>query len=131
MSTGAPGKAPPWNRFSAKAAVIVPSFFMPILTSIEVDEVGPVARKTSARCMTILTGRPHLRESASATGSMKTVVLPPKPPPISDGMTRNCAASMPSRSAQMLRTTKWPCVQTQSSPRPSAVSEARQACGSI
>ena len=33
----------------------------------------------------VATGRP----SARATGSMNTVVLPPKPPPISEAVTRN------------------------------------------
>ena len=65
--------------------------------------VGPVARKTSSRLITSFTGRLALRDSASATGSMNTVVLPPKPPPISDGVTRSLATSMPSRAAQVLR----------------------------
>ena len=33
-------------------------------------EVGPVARNTSSRVITILTGRPVLRDSASATGQI-------------------------------------------------------------
>ena len=89
--------------------------------------VGPVARKTSSRLITTLTGRPALRESARATGSMKTVVLPPKPPPISDGVTRRLETSMPKRAAQTSRTMKWPWVQTQSSPEPSELTLARQA----
>ena len=62
-----------------------PSFLAPILTSMLLEAVGPVARNTSSRLITIFTGRLALRDSASATGSMNTVVLPPKPPPISDG----------------------------------------------
>ena len=65
--------------------------------------VGPVARNTSSRLITSLTGRLALRESASATGSMNTVVLPPKPPPISEGVTRSFATFMPRRAAQVLR----------------------------
>jgi hypothetical protein len=61
---------------------------MPILTSIEVETVGPVARNTSSRLITIFTGRPDFRASSSATGSMKTTVLPPKPPPFSEAVTR-------------------------------------------
>ena len=56
---------------------------------MEEDAVGPVARRTSSRLITILTGLPALRDRASATGSMKVVVLPPKPPPISDDVTRS------------------------------------------
>jgi hypothetical protein len=67
-------------------------------------EVGPVARNTSSRLMTRRTGRPALRESASATGSMKTVVFPPKPPPISEAVTRSLETSMSSSRAQALRT---------------------------
>ncbi len=79
---------------------MVPSRFMPIFTSIEVEEVGPEARSTSSRLITIFTGRPALRASASATGSRNTVVLPPKPPPISVGSTRICETSRPSSLAE-------------------------------
>ena len=83
---------------------MVPSRFMPIFTSIEVEEVGPVARSTSSRVITIFTGRPALRASASATGSRNTVVLPPKPPPISEAVTLSWLTSSPSSPAQVLRT---------------------------
>ena len=83
-----PGKAPPCIRKTAEAAVIFPFFFMPILTSIEAEAVGPVARKTSDLVITNFTGRPPaFRERASESASEKIVVLPPKPPPISDGVT--------------------------------------------
>ena len=81
-----------------------PSFVAPILTVMLELEVGPEARNTSSRLITIFTGWPALRESASATGSMKTVVLPPKPPPISEAVTRSFDTSMPSSAAQVLRT---------------------------
>ena len=100
-SMGAPGKAPPCNRNTPCPAVMVPSFFIPIRTSIEVDEVGPVARNTSERDITIFTGRLVLRESASATGSMNTVVFPPNPPPISEAVTRRADCSRPSNAAQV------------------------------
>ena len=50
-----------------------------------------------------LTGLPALRDSASATGSAQTWVLPPKPPPISDDVTRSLEASRPSSWAQCWR----------------------------
>src|SRR5271166_1967122 len=87
----------------AEAAVIVPSLLAPILTSIEVALVGPEARKTSSRDMTSLTGRPALRDSASATGSAQICVLPPKPPPISDEVTRSFETSRPSSAAHCWR----------------------------
>ena len=63
---------------------------MPILTSIDADAVGPVARRTSDRVITNFTGRPpDFRERASDSASEKIVVFPPKPPPISDGVTRS------------------------------------------
>ena len=45
---------------------------MPSLISIEAEAVGPVARSTSDRDITIFTGRPVFRDSAKATGSMVT-----------------------------------------------------------
>ena len=104
MSTGDPGNAPPWYFSTASAAVIRPSFLAPILTQTVALEVGPLARNTSSRLMTIFTGLPALRESARATGSMKTVVLPPNPPPISEAVTRSLDTSMPRSVAQTLRT---------------------------
>ncbi len=103
-STGEPEKAPPWYFSTASPAVMRPSLVTPTLTHMEVLEVGPVARNTSSRLITSLTGRPALRDSASATGSMKTVVLPPKPPPISEAVTFSLEISMPRIWAQALRT---------------------------
>ena len=42
---------------------------------------------TSVRLMDSLTGWPVFLDSAAATGSRYTRVLPPNPPPISMGMT--------------------------------------------
>ncbi len=68
--TGEPGKAPAWYfSISARAAVSVPSFFAPSFTSITAPEVGPEARNTSSRVITIFTGRPHFFDSATASGS--------------------------------------------------------------
>ena len=94
-------------------------------------DVGPEALNTSSRVMTIFTGRPHLRDSASATGSMKIVVLPPNPPPISEAVTRSPLVSSPSSAAHSFCTFQWPWVQHHNSPLPSAPSVPRQAWGSI
>ena len=64
-----PVKAPVWKINSASAAVMVPSFFTPILTRDFVPDTGPVARNTSLRVRVIFTGRLALRESWIATGS--------------------------------------------------------------
>ena len=130
-SHGAPGKAPPCKRKTPLAAVIVPSFFMPILISIDVDAVGPVARNTSERLITILTGLLALRDKASATGSIKTVVFPPKPPPISEAVTRNWLVSNPKSAAHIFWAYQWPCVVHHNSPFPSFPRLPRQAWGSI
>ena len=75
-----------------------------MMAKIEAEAVGPVARKTSARLITSFTGAPPaLRDSASASGSIKMMVLPPKPPPISEGVTRSCEASVPRTAAHMRR----------------------------
>ena len=77
---------------------------MPIFTSIDADAVGPVARKTSARLITILTGRPpDFLLNAKANGSIKIVVLPPNPPPISDGVTHSLLDSRPNTAAHICR----------------------------
>ena len=103
-SIGAPGKAPPCNLKTPEPAVIVPSFFIPILISIEVEEVGPVALNTSDLLITNLTGLFVLRDNARATGSINIAVLPPNPPPISDGVTRNALVSMSKSAAQVFCT---------------------------
>ena len=64
-----------------------PSRVAPSLTRIELPEVGPEARNTSSRVITIFTGRPAFCDRRMATGSRYTTVLPPKPPPISHGVT--------------------------------------------
>ena len=51
------------------AATMVPSFLAPILTVLIEPDVGPVARNTSSRFITIFTGRPVLRDSTTAMGS--------------------------------------------------------------
>ncbi len=66
---GEPGNAPACRYQVPWPATIVPSFLGPIFTVEEEPEVGPDARITSSRDITILTGRPDFRESASATGS--------------------------------------------------------------
>ncbi len=66
---GEPGKAPAWYLSTRSAATMVPSRVAPSLTSMTPPEVGPVARNTSSRVITILTGRPVFFDSASATGS--------------------------------------------------------------
>ena len=67
--TGEPAKAPAWNLHSASAATMRPSLVAPILTVTTPPEVGPVARNTSSRLITILTGRPLCLDSAIASGS--------------------------------------------------------------
>ena len=81
---------------------------MPMRQLELVEEVGPEARNTSSRVMVIFTARPDLRDSASATGSRNTVVLPPKPPPISEGGHPQLAdlESHAPRAEHMLRTMK-------------------------
>ena len=108
-----------------------PSRVAPSLTRIELPEVGPEARNTSSRVITIFTGRPAFCDRRMATGSRYTTVLPPKPPPISAAMTRICDVSRPSSRLQKPRTWKWPCVVVQSWTWPSSAALARQACGSM
>ena len=97
---GEPGNAPAWYFSTSCAATMVPSFFAPIFTSIVAPEVGPEARNTSSRVICIFTGRPAFFDSAIATGSRYTSVLPPNPPPISIGTARMLEMSIPSSLAQ-------------------------------
>ena len=61
--TGEPGNAPAWNRNVASAATIRPSRRAPILMVFDDPAVGPVARNTSSRVITIFTGAPAFFES--------------------------------------------------------------------
>ena len=85
--TGDPVYAPASNAIHASAAVIVPSFFAPILILVCEPGVGPVASKTSPRDISSLTGRPDFFDKIAATGGRYTEILPPNPPPISCGTT--------------------------------------------
>src|SRR4029434_476693 len=76
--TGEPWKAPAWYLSSAKPATNLPFLVAPIFTRTVAPEVGPEALKTSSRDITIFTGRLALRESAMASGSRYTTVLPPR-----------------------------------------------------
>ena len=49
--------------------VMRPFFLAPTLTRQTVPDVGPVARNTSSRLITIFTGRPARCDSSTATGS--------------------------------------------------------------
>ena len=69
-SSPASPERPAWNFKVPSAAVIVPSFFTPILTCIDDPEVGPVALKTSSRLIVTLTGRPVFFDKSAATGSI-------------------------------------------------------------
>ena len=66
---GEPGKAPACKLYVAFTAVILPSLVAPILTVLDDPDVGPVARNTSSRDITILTGRPDFFARTSANGS--------------------------------------------------------------
>ena len=89
-------------------AVIVPSFFAPILTQLRVAEPGPEALKTSSRSIIIFTGRPDFFDKINATGSRYTVVLPPNPPPISLAMTFSRFRLRLKSLAVLARTSKCP-----------------------
>ena len=108
---------------------MAPSRLTPIFTVIEAPEVGPVPLNTSSRDMFIRTGWPDFFESVSATGSRYTSVLPPKPPPISAGLTLMSPMVMPVSLAVRLRTAKWPWLELQISALPPPSQFARQAWG--
>src|ERR1700722_1509621 len=129
--TGEPGNAPAWNLKIASAATILPSLVTPTLAHMDEPEVGPVALNTSSRVICRRTGRPDFRESNAATGSKYAMVLPPKPPPISAGVTRRSPILQPRSLAVSARIWKWPWLEDQISPCPSASIFATQACGSI
>src|SRR4029450_13347208 len=98
--TGEPWKAPAWHFSSAQPATNLPSLVAPIFTFTVAPEVGPEDLKTSSRGGPSCAGPLALRESASASGSRYTTVLPPKPPPISEAVTRILAVSRARSRAQ-------------------------------
>ena len=59
------------------------------------------------------------------------MVLPPKPPPISVGMTLIMSVDSPSTFALNARTMNAPCVQHHTTERPSSPVRASTACGSM
>ena len=63
--------------------------------------------------MYILTGRPVFLDMIAAAGSMYGLVLPPKPPPISIGITFTSAMGMPSMCATVSRIANGPCDDVQ------------------
>ncbi len=67
---GDPRYAPASYQSDPLAATSVPSRFAPSLTRTFEPEVGPLARKTSSRVITIFTGRFALRDKTAASGSM-------------------------------------------------------------
>ena len=129
--TGEPGYAPASKASSTSAAVIVPSFFAPIFTRLQEPHVGPLASNVSARLISIFTAWPVLRDSSAATGSRYTGILPPKPPPISMGVTRICDTGISSSCAIASRTVNAPCVLHQMCSLPSLFHSAVALCGSM
>ena len=112
-------------------AWIAPSEEAPTRTRTWEPAVGPVPTSTSSRDMTILTGRPVFFESRAATGSRYTGILPPKPPPISIGVTLMFDTGISRILAVTSRTTKAPCVEHQICRRPSWFQRAVTLCGSM
>ncbi len=129
--TGEPWNAPAWYFSSAKPATNFPSLVAPSFTRTLAPEVGPVDLNTSSRDITIFTGRLAFLDSATASGSRYTTVLPPNPPPISDEVTRTLPMSMPRSRAQWARTMKCPCVVHHTSAEPSSDTLASAAWGSM
>ena len=130
--TGEPGKAPAWNLKMPSAATILPSFVTPILTHIDEPEVGPVALNTSSR----LIMQPD--RQAGLLRQQRGDRLQ-----VDDGLAAEAAADLgrdrraDRRSAcrricaVSARIWKWPWLDDQISPWPSASQRATQACGSI
>ena len=89
--------------------MILPSLVAPILTVLEEPEVGPGARNTSSRVITIFTGRPDLRDSTQRQRLE-----------VDDGLAAEAAADLgrdgadvaqlrrPSARRVMARTMNWP-----------------------
>ncbi len=131
VATMDPGKAPFSYSRSAVAATICPLRSAPILTLSTAPGEGAVARRTSARLIVILTGRPHLRDRSEAATSSARRFFPPKPPPTSAGTTRTVESGSRSSSAIWSRRSKEPCVVECTTSVPSGPQLAVTACGSM
>ena len=110
---------------------MVPSLLPPILTLLQEPQVGPVDSNTSALLITILTACPVFLDRSAATGSRYTGILPPKPPPISIGITLICDTGISSNCAIESRTVNAPCVLHQTCNLPSLFQRAVALCGSM
>ena len=95
-------------------AVMVPSFFAPILTRHIDPDPGPAERNMSSRLICIFTGRPAFFDNIIAMASWYTAVLPPKAPPTSVGMTFRLASFICIMRATDSRSGKCPWVVLQS-----------------
>ena len=89
---------------------MVPSDLAPSFIFMFEPGVGPEPSKVSFRLITTLTGVPVFLDRIAATGSTYIGILPPKPPPISVGVTRICDTGISRRSAKLSLTTKDPWV---------------------
>ena len=106
--------APVSQRKSMSRAVNVPSFVTPVLT-VTVAGVEPAAAvNSSARVITIFTGLRLRMDSATATGSSRGSILPPKPPPTLVLITRMRLSGMANSPASRVRSwnTSWLQVHT-------------------
>ena len=108
-----------------------PSFLAPIFTRTCAPDVGPVARNTSSRVITIFTGRPALLRQRQRQRLE-----------VDDGLAAEAAADLGRGHAHLADVPaeqpravgahdQWPCVDTQTSAWPSSDTLAMQACGSM
>ena len=81
--------------------------------------------------MTMRTGRRALRASATAAGSMVGEILPPKPPPISVGMTRTRVMGIRRICAMAARNGNCAWVGTHTVALPDASNRASAVWGSM
>src|SRR2546425_2957229 len=102
-----------------------------MMAPMELVEAGPVLSNASGQLNTIFTGRTLVLERPVATGSRYVIPLPPKPPPISMGMTFTWDSAMPRMAAVAARTAKVPCVLVQIVTWPLADQDAVETKGSM
>jgi hypothetical protein len=105
---------------------------MPTLSVMRSGTLVAQARKSSSRLFTSRTGEPVASASMAASRLLaSSIILPPKPPPVVDWITRMREAGICSTAARRARTRNADWVDVHTCSRPSGSMAATDAIGSM
>ncbi len=123
--------APASSRHSTSRPMIRPSSSTALRMRTTEFSRGLAVASSSARELTIFTGRPDFRASRQAKCSNVTSSFPPNPPPTVEAVTRTCDSGRSSTEQRVARTPNGFCVLVVTWKPPCSSTTARQARGSM